>query len=111
MYSEALFELAKDFHPVLSPACVAKSSRSGEGLRVCLDRGYPRLQLASSSQGGVSRNRSLISSPTGRLAARPNLAEPSLHELCRYTKFQDTPRTGRLGPTYLTHNAHDDSFS
>ncbi len=38
-----------DFCPVLSPLCVTEGSRSGEGLQVCLDRGCPRLQLASSS--------------------------------------------------------------
>ncbi len=37
----------RDFHPVLPPLYVAEGSRSGEGLQVCLDRGFPCLQLAT----------------------------------------------------------------
>ncbi len=44
--STVLCELTKGFHPVLSPSCAAEDSRSGEGFQACLDRGYPRLQLA-----------------------------------------------------------------
>ncbi len=36
-------------YPVLSSSCVAEDSQSGKGLQVCLDRGCPRLRLASSS--------------------------------------------------------------
>ncbi len=41
--STVLCELTGDFCPVLSPSCVAEDSRPGEGLQVCLGRGYPRL--------------------------------------------------------------------
>ncbi len=46
--STVLCELTRHFHPVLSPSCVAEDSRSEKGFKVCLDRGYPHLQLASS---------------------------------------------------------------
>ncbi len=45
----------RGFHPVLSPSCVTEDSRSGGGFQVCLDRGCPRLQLASSSPGSRVR--------------------------------------------------------
>ncbi len=32
-----LCELTRDFHPVLSPSCVAEDSRSGKGSQACLD--------------------------------------------------------------------------
>ncbi len=44
-----LCELTRDFHPVLSPSCVAEDSRSGERFQACIDRGCPRLQLTTSS--------------------------------------------------------------
>ncbi len=46
--STAMCELTRDLRRALSPPCVAKDSRSGEGLQVCLERGCSHLQLASS---------------------------------------------------------------
>ncbi len=43
-----LCEVTKDFHPVLSPTCVAEDSQSEKGFEVYLERVGPRLQLASS---------------------------------------------------------------
>ncbi len=53
--SKVLCELIRDFHSVLSSLCVAEDSRSGEGLQVCLGRGCPPLQLASSSPAPRAR--------------------------------------------------------
>ncbi len=47
--STSMCELTRDLHPFLSPSCVAEDLWFGEGLGVCLDRGYPRLQLTSCS--------------------------------------------------------------
>ncbi len=48
--------LARDFYPVLSLSCEAEEPRSvGGGLQFCLDRGYLRLQLASSSPAPRAR--------------------------------------------------------
>ncbi len=44
-----------NFHTVLSPQCMAEDSRCGEGFQVFLDRGCPRIQLASSSSAPRAR--------------------------------------------------------
>ncbi len=53
--STVLCGLTREFHPIFSPSYVAEDSRSGEGLQVRLDRGCPRLHLASSSSAPRAR--------------------------------------------------------
>ncbi len=53
--STVLRKLTRNFHQDLSLSCVAEDSLSGEELQICLDRGCPRLQLASSSRAPRAR--------------------------------------------------------
>ncbi len=47
--------VTRDLRPVLSPSCGAEDSRSRDRFQVGLDRGCPRLQLASSSSAPCAR--------------------------------------------------------
>ncbi len=85
--SVVLYELTRHFHPILS--CVAEDSRSGDRFQVGLDRGCPRLQLASSSIALLRARRCgkekvLDQLTFGTTCGMTKPAEPSLHEQCRY---------------------------
>ncbi len=83
-----LFELTRDFHPVLSQSCVAEVSRSGDRLQIGLNRGCPYLQLASSLSAPRARrcgNEKVLDKLTfGMSCGMSKPAEPSLHEQCQY---------------------------
>ncbi len=69
-----MWKLTRDFHPALSPSCAVEDSRIGSGgggFQVCFECVCPRLHLISSSLGPRTR-RSLVRSPSGRLAVWPN---------------------------------------
>ncbi len=86
--SAVLRQLIRHFHPVLSPSCVAKDSRSGDRFQVGLDRASPCLQLASSSSAPRARRcgkENVLDKLTfGTSCGMSKQAEPSLHEQCRY---------------------------
>ncbi len=63
--STVLWEHTRYFHPVFSPSCVAEDSGSLERFQVF---SWPPACLRH-VRGGVGRRRSLIGSPSGRLAA------------------------------------------
>ncbi len=87
--SAVLCKLTKHVHPVLSPSCVTEHSRSGDRFQVGLDRGCPRLQLASSSSAPRARRcgkeKILDQSTFGTSCGMSKPVEPSLHEQYRYT--------------------------
>ncbi len=71
--STVLWELIRHFHPVLSPSCVAEDSRSGDRFQVVVAHVFRWTPVRRPHvRGGVGRRRSLISLPSGRLAALPN---------------------------------------
>ncbi len=82
--STELCELIRDFHPVLFPSCVDEDSGSTEGLQVCLERGFPRLDLASSSSALRVRRckQNKVTIGTSCSVIKPE--EPSLDELFQY---------------------------
>ncbi len=72
----ALCELARDFHPILSPLWVVDVWRPGEGCRSSLRVvahvfSWPSVLLCH-VRSVVGKKRPLISSPVGYLAAWPN---------------------------------------
>ncbi len=105
--STVLSELTRRFHPALSPSCVAEDSRSGDRFRVGLDRGCPRLQLASSSSAPLARRcgkeKAFDQITVGTSCGMSKPAEPSLHKQYRYVKhiclfYEETPSHGPIPP-------------
>ncbi len=79
--------LTTDFHQALSPSYVAEGVPSGEGFKVYLDRGRPRLQMAPSSSAPRARRcgeeKVLDQLTFGTSCNMTKPAEPSLLEKCR----------------------------
>ncbi len=65
--SMVLYELTRNFHPVISPMCVVEGSRC-VFIMVAHVFSWPQIRLRH-GRDGLGRRWSLINSPSGRLAA------------------------------------------